>query len=143
MKFIKWRKSWNVFIKNLNFFLTEERKTWTSWKTWGESIISKSFFLKVNYSFKQNNRLQTTGSTLLPWIALIVKVNYKYSQLNTDNLRFFLMSCLYTFLTNKQDSCIGLTQSTEQTGVTKPGPDWCAQIFMPSQVWKRLTPGFC
>jgi len=22
-------KSWNVFIKNLNFFLTEERMTWT------------------------------------------------------------------------------------------------------------------
>jgi len=26
MKYIIWRKSWNVF-KNLNFFLTEERKT--------------------------------------------------------------------------------------------------------------------
>jgi len=25
----------NVFIKNLNFFSTEERKTWTSWITWG------------------------------------------------------------------------------------------------------------
>jgi len=24
-------KSWNVFIKHLNFFSTEERKTWTSW----------------------------------------------------------------------------------------------------------------
>jgi len=24
-------KSWNVFIKNLNFFSTEERKPWTSW----------------------------------------------------------------------------------------------------------------
>jgi len=28
-------QSWNVFIKNLNFFSTEERKTWTSWMTWG------------------------------------------------------------------------------------------------------------
>jgi len=28
-------KSWNVFIKNLNFFSTEERKTWTSWMSWG------------------------------------------------------------------------------------------------------------
>jgi len=28
-------KSWNVFIKNLHFFSTEERKTWTSWMTWG------------------------------------------------------------------------------------------------------------
>jgi len=27
---IIWRKSWNVFIKNLNFFSLEERKTWTS-----------------------------------------------------------------------------------------------------------------
>jgi len=24
-----------MFIKNLNFFSTEERKTWTSWMTWG------------------------------------------------------------------------------------------------------------
>jgi len=30
-------KNPDVFIKNLNFFLTEERKTWTS------------FFFKVNY----------------------------------------------------------------------------------------------
>jgi len=27
-------KCWNVFIKNLNFFSTEERMTWTSWMTW-------------------------------------------------------------------------------------------------------------
>jgi len=26
-------KSWNVFIKNLNFFSTEERMTWTSQMT--------------------------------------------------------------------------------------------------------------
>jgi len=31
----KEKKSWNVFIKNLNLFLTEKRKTWTSWMTWG------------------------------------------------------------------------------------------------------------
>jgi len=30
-----WRKSWNVFIKNLHFFSTDKRKTWTSWMTWG------------------------------------------------------------------------------------------------------------
>jgi len=35
MKSIIWRKSWNVLIKNLNFFSTEERKTWTSWMTRG------------------------------------------------------------------------------------------------------------
>jgi len=29
------KKSWNVFIKNLNFFSTEERMTWISWMTWG------------------------------------------------------------------------------------------------------------
>jgi len=29
------KKSWNVFIKNLNLFLTEERKTWMSSMTWG------------------------------------------------------------------------------------------------------------
>jgi len=28
-------KCWNVFIKNLNFFSAEERKTWISWMTWG------------------------------------------------------------------------------------------------------------
>jgi len=28
-------KIWNVFIKNLHFFSAEERKTWTSWMTWG------------------------------------------------------------------------------------------------------------
>jgi len=44
MKFIKWRKSWNVFIKNLNFFLTEERKTWTSWMTWGWVNYQQVFF---------------------------------------------------------------------------------------------------
>jgi len=31
LKSIIWRKCWNVFIRNLNFFSTEERKTWTSW----------------------------------------------------------------------------------------------------------------
>ncbi len=30
-----WKKSWNVFLRNLNFFAAEERKTWTSWMTWG------------------------------------------------------------------------------------------------------------
>jgi len=28
-------KTGKVFIKNLNFFSTEERMTWTSWMTWG------------------------------------------------------------------------------------------------------------
>ncbi len=28
-------KSWNVFLKKLYLFLTEERKTWISWMTWG------------------------------------------------------------------------------------------------------------
>jgi len=51
LKSIIWRKSWNVFIKNLNFFSTEERKTWTSWMTWGVSKLSAKVFLKVNYSF--------------------------------------------------------------------------------------------
>jgi len=46
MKSIIWRKSWNVFIKKLNFFLTEERKTWTSWMTWGwVNYQEKIFFL--------------------------------------------------------------------------------------------------
>jgi len=47
------KKSWNVFIKNLNFFSTEERMTWISWMTWGVSKLSaKVFFFKVNNSFK-------------------------------------------------------------------------------------------
>jgi len=28
-------KNPGTIIKNLNFFLTEERMTWTSWMTWG------------------------------------------------------------------------------------------------------------
>jgi len=45
-------KSWNVFIKNLNFFSTEERKTWTSmWMTWGWVNYQQKFvcFFKVKY----------------------------------------------------------------------------------------------
>jgi len=49
-------KSWNVFIKNLNFFSTEERKTWTCWMTWEWVNYQQMFFFllffKVNYSFK-------------------------------------------------------------------------------------------
>jgi len=51
LKSIIWRKSWNVFIKNLNFFSTEERMTWTSWETWGRVNYQQKFFSKVNYSF--------------------------------------------------------------------------------------------
>jgi len=40
------QKSWNVFIKNLNFFSTEERNTWTSWLTWGRVNYQQKFFLK-------------------------------------------------------------------------------------------------
>ncbi len=39
-------KSWNIFIKNLNFFSTEERKTWTSWMTWGWVNYQQKFFQK-------------------------------------------------------------------------------------------------
>jgi len=39
-------KSWNVFIKNLNFLSTEERKTWTSWMTWGRVNYQQKFFQK-------------------------------------------------------------------------------------------------
>jgi len=46
MKSIIWRKSWNVFIKNLNFFMTEERKTWTTWMTWGWVNYQQKFFFK-------------------------------------------------------------------------------------------------
>jgi len=51
LKSIIWRNSWNVSIKNLNFFSTEERKTWKSWMTWGWVNYQQKFFLKVNYSF--------------------------------------------------------------------------------------------
>jgi len=37
-------KSWSVFIKNLNFFSTEERMTWTSWMTWGWVNYQQKFF---------------------------------------------------------------------------------------------------
>jgi len=38
--------------KTLIYFSPEERKTWTSWMTWGE-LSAKVFFFKVNYSFKK------------------------------------------------------------------------------------------
>jgi len=38
------KKSWNVFIKNVNFFLTEERMTWISWMTWVSKLSAKFFF---------------------------------------------------------------------------------------------------
>jgi len=41
LKSIIWRKSWNVFIKNLIYFL-EERKT--SWMTWGWVNYQQKFF---------------------------------------------------------------------------------------------------
>jgi len=44
LKSIIWRKSWNVYIKNLNFFSTEERKTWTSWMIMGVSKLSAKVF---------------------------------------------------------------------------------------------------
>jgi len=34
------------------FFSTEERKTWTSWMTWGWVNYQQKLFLKVNYTFK-------------------------------------------------------------------------------------------
>jgi len=46
LKSIIWRKSWNVFIKNLNFFSTEERKTWTSWMTRGWVNYQQKIFQK-------------------------------------------------------------------------------------------------
>jgi len=39
-------KSWNVFIKNVNLFSTEERMTWTSSMTWGWENYQQKFFQK-------------------------------------------------------------------------------------------------
>jgi len=39
-------KSCNVFIKNLNFFSSEEGKKWISWVTWGWVNYRQKFFLK-------------------------------------------------------------------------------------------------
>jgi len=45
-------KSWNVFIKNcLFFFSTEERKTWTSWTTWGWVNYQQKFFFVCLFVF--------------------------------------------------------------------------------------------
>jgi len=41
---IIWRKSWNVFIKNLNFFSTEEKKEVDILDDMGVSKLSASFF---------------------------------------------------------------------------------------------------
>jgi len=46
---LQWEKSWNVFIKNLNFFSTEERMTLISWMTWGcVNSQQKFFFFKFS-----------------------------------------------------------------------------------------------
>ncbi len=44
-------KSWNVFLKKRNFFATEERKTWTSWMTWGWVNYQEISILEVNYNY--------------------------------------------------------------------------------------------
>jgi len=41
-------KSWNVYIKKTNLFPTDERKTWTSWMTWGWVNHQQKFSAKVN-----------------------------------------------------------------------------------------------
>jgi len=40
------KKCWNVFIKNLNFFSTEERMTRTSWMIWGWVNYQQKFIFK-------------------------------------------------------------------------------------------------
>jgi len=43
-------KFWNVFIKNLNFFSTEERMTSTSWMTWGWVNYQQKFFFFLKWT---------------------------------------------------------------------------------------------
>jgi len=52
-----WRKSWNVFNKNLNFFSTEERMTWISWMTWGWVNYQQKFFLKWTTPLRSRTKL--------------------------------------------------------------------------------------
>jgi len=49
LKSIIWRKSWNVFIKNLTFFSQS-----SILDDMGVSKLSAKVFLKVNYAFKRN-----------------------------------------------------------------------------------------
>ncbi len=44
------QKIWNVFLKKLNFFATEEGKTWTSWRTWGWVIMRTFLFWKWGWT---------------------------------------------------------------------------------------------
>jgi len=77
MKSIIWRKSWNVFIKNLNFFSIEEILD-----DMGVSKLSaKVFFFKVNYSFK----IQT--QYLLERIIHNLSQNSQRSHTNTQSKR--------------------------------------------------------
>jgi len=46
------KKCWNVFTKNLNFFSTEERMTWTSRMTWGWVNYQQKFFQKWTTSLR-------------------------------------------------------------------------------------------
>ncbi len=64
LKSTTWKKkSWNVFLKNLNFFLTEERKTWTSWITWGWVNYQKTLILEWTNPL----RLETIMTSPLIW----------------------------------------------------------------------------
>ncbi len=44
-----------ISAKKLNVFTTEEKKTLTSWMTWGRVNYQEIFILEVDYSFKHKN----------------------------------------------------------------------------------------
>jgi len=76
---IIWRKSWNVFIKNLNFFLTEERKTWTSWMTWG--WVNYQWTTPLSYCFR---------SVSVKKQNKFVRVFYTFWPMNSKSLYFMV-----------------------------------------------------
>ncbi len=85
--------SWNVFLKNLNFFSTVERQTWTSWMTGGWVNYQDIFILEVNKSF---NAWTTKCDDLLAFSNKLFTGMKSCVYGGTKNVLFYLR--IYYFL---------------------------------------------
>ncbi len=64
LKSTRWRKILECFPQ-INFFSTEERKTWTSWMIWGWVHFLENFILEVNQSFMRVEEILVRTSVRL------------------------------------------------------------------------------
>jgi len=69
-------KSWNVFIKNLHLFSTEERITWISWFAMGVSKLSAKVFFKSELKFLSRFHLSTLiVIVIINFIGIVIGMN--------------------------------------------------------------------